>query len=722
MSGLQEKSVNTTLRKVIAAISVMGSLVAVAASFPETREQNVIDSYHGHEVVDPYQWLEDWSSPEVKAWSAAQNDAARKLLNAVANREAITRRVETVIGENTVSYYDAQRVGDVAFFMKFAPPRQQPLLVQIDPDGDPGSERVLFDPVAFDDSGSTSVEWYRVSPDGQKLALALTVAGAETADLYVMDIASGQLIDEVVPRVNGPTAGGDLSWDADSSGFYYTRYPRDGEKSAEDQNFYQQLWHRTLGTPLAADKYEIGELFDRIAEIRVEQHEPSGKVLVTMQYGDSGRFQLHVRDSNGTWHRVANYADQLVQGTFIDADHLLVLSRKNAPRGKFMRMDISALPATELKQLVAQSEDALASNFYGAPTFVVHAGGIYAKVLLGGPQELRVYDLEGAPLPAPPLEVSGVGQILPWDEGVLIRHYSYLSPSSWLTFDGAQTSRHPLSSTSPVDFKGFKVKREFAASKDKTRIPVNIIMAEHAQPDGNSPLLLTGYGGYGISLSPGFNPVRKVWLEQGGIIAIANLRGGGEYGEEWHRQGMLTKKQNVFDDFYGVMRYLVDAGYTSTDRLVIEGGSNGGLLMGAMITQHPGDFHAVISHVGIYDSLRVELSPNGAFNIPEFGTVTDPAHFAALYAYSPYHNVERTAYPAIMFMTGANDGRVDPMHSRKMTAMLQARNTSSNPVLLRTSGDTGHGSGTPLSETISQQVDRMAFLFDSLGMEYRPVD
>ena len=219
----------------------------------------------------------------------------------------------------------------------------------------------------------------------------------------------------------------------------------------------------------------------------------------------------------------------------------------------------------------------------------------------------------------------------------------------------------------------------------------------------------------------GFNPVLKVWLEQGGIYALANLRGGGEYGDDWHRQGMLAKKQNVFDDFYAVMRYLVEAGYTQVSKLAIEGGSNGGLLMGAMITQHPHDFQAVISHVGIYDSLRSELSPNGAFNIPEFGSVKDPGMFKALYAYSPYHHVHKTAYPAILFMTGENDGRVDPMHSRKMTAALQYANTSGKPILLRTSGNTGHGAGTPLDETIAQQVDRLVFLFDSLGMQYQTV-
>jgi prolyl oligopeptidase len=706
------------MRALCLAFLAMSSIAAIAGEYPETRREVVVDSYHVVEVADPYQWLEDWSSAEVKAWSAAQNEAARAQLDALPHRKAIAQRVEAVMGGDTTSYYSAQRVGDQAWFIKYAPPKQQPYLVQIHASGDADSERIVFDPEKMDESGSTSIEWFRVSPDGKRVAIALTVAGAETADLHIFDNQTGQQVDAVVPRVNGPTAGGDLAWDADSAGFYYTRYPREGEKASADMNFFQQLWHRRLATPLEEDRYEIGELFDRIAEIRVIQHLPSGKVLVTMQYGDSGRFQLYVRNTDGGWHRVADYDDRLVQATFIDDNALLVLSRKDTPRGAWLQMDISELPAVKLEKLISPGEFAFASDFYYDPPVVVHGEKIYAKTLVGGPEELRVYALDGTPLPSPDLGISGVGQILPWDDGVLLRQYSYLAPTNWLLFDGKRSSRHPLSSTSPVSFEGAVVERKRARSKDGTEVPVSIIMAEGTRLDGSSPLLLTGYGGYGISLSPGFNPIRKLWLEQGGIIAIANLRGGGEFGDEWHRQGMLTNKQNVFDDFHGVMKYLVEAGYTSRDKLAIEGGSNGGLLMGAMITQHPGDFAAVISHVGIYDSLRVELSPNGAFNIPEFGTVKDPDQFRALRAYSPYHNVASTAYPPILFMTGENDGRVDPMHSRKMTAMLQANTTSGKPILLRTSGNTGHGSGTPYGEAVSQQVDRLVFLFDSLGMAY----
>lgn len=702
-------------------IVVLCSLIvlpATAMDHPETRRANTVDVYHGVKVSDPYQWLEDWSSQEVKSWSAAQNSVARKALDQLPGRAAIAKDVEAVVVADTLSYYSGERVGDQAWFIKYAPPKQQPFLVQVNAVVDDRAERIIFDPAEGDASASTSIEWFDVSPDGKLVAIALTVAGAEVADLHLFDLNSGDPIDTVLPRVNGPTAGGEMSWDADSKGFFYTRYPRDGETSPQDQNFFQQLWHRKLGTPLEDDRYELGRKFDRIAEIRVQQHHASGKVLATMQYGDSGKFQLYVRDKKQTWLRVSNYEDKIVQAQFIDGATLLALSRAKAPRGKFVALDISKLPSTSQSVLVDESEETLASDFYGSPTFIVHNDLIYAKVLLGGPENLRVFNLQGKSQRAPKLGVSGIGQIIGWGDDVLIRHSSYFDPNSWLTFDGTSARKHELSSTSAVNFDDYKVVRELATSKDGTKVPVNIIMAKKTKLDGNNPLLLTGYGGYGISLSPGFSPVRKIWLDQGGIISIANLRGGGEFGETWHQQGMLTAKQNVFDDFHAVMGHLVTRGYTQAKKLVIEGGSNGGLLMGAMITQHPKDFAATVSHVGIYDSLRTELSPNGAFNIPEFGTVTNEAHFKALHAYSPYHNVAKDDYPAVLFMTGENDGRVDPMHSRKMTAVLQSASSSKNPIWLRTSGSTGHGSGTPLDEGIAQAVDRFAFMFDSLGIEY----
>jgi prolyl oligopeptidase len=291
-----------------------------------------------------------------------------------------------------------------------------------------------------------------------------------------------------------------------------------------------------------------------------------------------------------------------------------------------------------------------------------------------------------------------------------------------MTYEPAAGQPHStkLAETSPADFSDAEVVREFATSKDGTKVPLNIIRRKGTKLDGKNPTRLYGYGGYGISLSPIFGVGRRIWLDQGGVYVVANLRGGGEFGEEWHKAGNLTRKQNVFDDFAACAQYLVKAGYTHPDKLAVEGASNGGLLMGAFLTQHPELARVVVSHVGIYDALRTELEPNGEFNITEFGTVKDADQFAALYAYSPYHHVvDGTRYPAVLLLTGDHDGRVNPFHSRKMIARLQAANHSKHPILLRTTSAAGHGMGTAFDEGIAEGADVYAFLFDQLGLKYK---
>lgn len=279
-----------------------------------------------------------------------------------------------------------------------------------------------------------------------------------------------------------------------------------------------------------------------------------------------------------------------------------------------------------------------------------------------------------------------------------------------------------ISSTARADFSDTEVIREIAISKDGTRVPMSVIRRKGTVLNGKKPTLLTGYGGYGASRTPSFLGARRVWLDEGGVIVVADIRGGGEFGEQWHLAGNLTKKQNVFDDFIACAEHLIEARYTSPEHFVIEGGSNGGLLMGAALTQRPDLFKAVVSHVGIYAMLRVELSPNGAFNVTELGTVKNSEQFFSMHAYSPYHHVkDGTRYPSVLFLTGANDPRVDPMQSRKMTARLQAAGGGAGTVLLRTSSNSGHGIGTALSEAIEQEVDVNSFLFDRLGIQYHSV-
>jgi prolyl oligopeptidase len=360
----------------------------------------------------------------------------------------------------------------------------------------------------------------------------------------------------------------------------------------------------------------------------------------------------------------------------------------------------------------------------GAP--VVTEKALYVRELIGGPSQVARFDRAGqrlGVLPSP--DVASAGQVVPLGNGTLLYSVaSYLRPTYFARFDetSGRSEVSKLAPSSPVKFDDTEVIRVLVTSKDGTRVPINIIRRIGTRTDGSNPVLLNGYGGYGISLAPRFlGADRRLWLDGGGVFVIANLRGGGEYGEDWHAQGALTRKQNVFDDFIAAARYLIDQHYTTPERLAIIGGSNGGLLMGASFTQHPELFRAAVSQVGIYDMLRVELDPNGLFNTTEFGSVKDEEQFKALYAYSPYHHVVDGAhYPAIFMATGENDGRVNPMHSRKMAARLQAASASDRPVYLSINRQAGHGIGSALSIRVNQSADYIAFLCDQLGMKLAP--
>ena len=335
---------------------------------------------------------------------------------------------------------------------------------------------------------------------------------------------------------------------------------------------------------------------------------------------------------------------------------------------------------------------------------------------------MRVFSAEGKPQPAPrQAAISSVGGLAAMNSGDVIFHTeSFTQPARYMRFniETGDTQATSLVNGSPVDLSDVEVIRTTAKSKDGTDVPLNILLPKGARAGGNHPCVATGYGGYGISIAPRFRAMDKVMLENGVIYVIANLRGGGEFGEAWHLGGNLTNKQNVFEDFAAVLKHLIAEGYTSSEKLAIIGGSNGGLLMGATMTQHPELMKAVVTKVGIYDMLRVELSSNGAFNIPEFGTVKDHDQFQALHAYSPYHAVEDgVPYPAVLLTTGENDPRVDPMQSRKMTARLQAATGSDAPILLRTNASTGHGADASLDERVAEEVDVLAFLFWQLGIE-----
>lgn len=695
---------------------------AVDATAPAAIAQPVIDRYHGVAVSDPYRWLEDGAAPRVEAWSSAQNSRTRAYLDRLPIRATLHDRIMAAASKTSPSYHELTLAEGRLFSLTVQPPRQQPMVTVMPPSADPAAARVVVDPNALDPSGQTAIDWFVPAPDGSKLAVSLSRNGSEDGTVHVFDVATGKDTGEAVPRAQYPTAGGSLAWKADSSGFWYTRYPGD-ERAPDDRHFYQQVYYHRLGSDPSKDSYVIGRDFPKIAEIALDARQNPNAVLLSVANGDGGQFEHYVIGADGHVTQVTHFADQVVAGSIGPDDVLYLVSKKAAPRGRILSLKLSDHDLSHATMLVPQGEGAIqgGGEFGGVPV-VVTGDALYLRELVGGPSRVAIFAHDGTPkgeIPLPP--ITAVDELEPAGGGrVLYGVQTYLTPYHVLAYDEATHASTPtkLAETSPVHFDDAEVVRLFAVSKDGTRVPVNVIRRRGSHANGSSPTLLYGYGGYGVSMTPRFaGAATRLWLDAGGVWAVANLRGGGEYGEDWHNEGALTHKQHVFDDFLAAGRALVGARITSPAHLAILGGSNGGLLMGAALTQAPSMFHAVVSLVGIYDMMRIERDPNGAFNVTEFGSVTDPAQFKAMLAYSPYQRVKAgTPYPAVFMATGTHDGRVNPAQSRKMIARLQAATGSDHPVYLSISDKAGHGIGSALSVKVDQQSDYMAFLFDQLGM------
>ncbi|MEO8155499.1 MAG: prolyl oligopeptidase family serine peptidase [Rhizobacter sp.] len=695
---------------------------AAPLAYPDSPRKPVEDSFHGTTVSEDYRWLEQTDSKDVVAWIAAQNGLTRQVIDALPQRKAIKNELLEMVGSGKASRFGFDYSGGKLFALKRQPPKNQNVLVVLNAKADLTSERVVLDPTAIDPSGKTTIDWFKPSRDGTIVAVSLSKNGSEDGTLYLYRTDTGKQLADVVPRVQYPTGGGSVAWATDGKGFYYTRYPQGTEREAADANFYQQVFFHKLGTSSKADNYVIGKEFPRIAEIALQASEDGRHLLADVSNGDGGEHGIYLRSGAGPWRRIADYTDGFRHAEFGRDGRLYALGLKGSPRGRIVTMRLADRKATltNAPTLVPES-DAVIEDLAPAAT------KLYVEVLVGGPSELRTYTLDGrslGTLNAQPIAAVNLGARLDGD-AILFGSQSFVQAFSWYAYDGARSGTAPVKtelSDAPsfaVDggYPGAEVVREMAISKDGTLVPVNIVRNKGVALDGTQPVLLYGYGGYGVSMRPRFSRNTVAWLRHGGVFALVNVRGGGEFGEDWHLGGNLTKKQNVFDDFIASAELLISRGYTRPDKLAIEGGSNGGLLMGAVTVQRPELFRAVVTQVGIYDMLRVELTPNGAFNVTEFGTVKNPDHFKALLAYSPYHHVNNgTAYPAVLLTTGEHDGRVDPWMSYKMTARLQAANPGGSPVLLRVASDAGHGIGTSLASELDEQADEMAFLFDQLGM------
>ena len=705
-----------------AALSLIAAADARDVGAPATRVDPVTDAVQGVAITDPYRWLENPADPDVRAWTAAQTARTRAYIDALPYRAALADRLTALISQTSPSYDDLRSAGGKLFALHFDPNKQQPMLAVMGPDADSAHARDFLDPNAIDPTGGTAIDWYVPSPDGARVAVSLSRGGSEDGDLHVFDVATGREVGEVIPHVQYPTAGGDAAWSDDGQTIYYTRFPGE-ERPEADRHFYQTVWRHKLGTPISTDAQVFGNGLPRVAEIQLDYSHAAHALLITVANGDGGQFANYVIDNSGT-HQITRFEDGVDYAAFGPDRALYLVSKHGASRRQILKLAPGDYDLAHARVIVPESQDVIFTNFAGDDPLAFPGNLLAVKYLAGGPSRVKLFSLNGAPrgeADVPP--VATVDEIEAVGRDLLYSVETYLTPRAFhRRLPNGRDVLTSLRVTSPVNFDDMEVVRVMATSKDGTQVPVNIIRKKGIVLDGTNPTMLYGYGGYGISETPYFlGPSRRLFFDAGGVFATANIRGGGEFGEDWHLQGALTHKQNVFDDFTAAAQLLIDQHYTSPQHLAIRGGSNGGLLMGAMITQHPEMFRAVASSVGIYDMLRVELDPNGEFNTTEFGTVTNPDQFRALYAYSPYHHVQDgVAYPAVLMQTGENDGRVNPMQSRKMTARLQAATSSPYPVFLVTTSAAGHGIGSPLSVQVGQTADYLAFLFDQLGMHWQP--
>ena len=695
---------------------------------PATPKKPVTEEIRGVKITDDYRWLENNNDPAVKAWVAAQDKRARSHFQALPEHAEILEWMKALSKSRSPRYYALKQVGASLFALKSTPGKQQALLVKLKSASEAGPETVVVDPNVLDSSGSTAIQFYVPSPDGKLVAVALAQGGSEAGELHIFDVTSGKALPDVLSRTSFPTAGGSAAWTPDGTGLYYTRYPREGERPQQDLAFYQQIYLHKLGTALDEDTYVLGKDFPRIAEVGLSTTSDGQYVLATVANGDGGQFEHFLRDRGGKWNQLTHFEDNVSAVTFDDGNSLYLVSRKDAPRGKMLRLSVDNPNLSDAQTIVPQTRDVI-QGFSSAiegfvPNLVATHGRLYVVELVGGPTQVRIFDNSGKSLGLVPIEpVSDVSEIVQQPDGsLLFYNESYLKPGAWYRYNpqDGKTTETVLRRTSPVKFDDIVAEREFATSKDGTKVPITVLHKKNMGRSGIHPTILTGYGGFDLSLTPGFGAPLRIWFDADGVFAIANLRGGGEYGEEWHDQGKLINKQHVFDDFIACAQLLIQRKYTNPKKLGIEGGSNGGLLMGAALTQRPDLFRAVASTAGIYDMMRVESTQNGQFNATEYGSIKNPEQFKALYAYSPYHHVvDDTKYPAILLIVGENDLRVDPWHSRKFAARLQAASTSELPIFLVSFSNAGHGGiGSGEDQQIAMSAYRWAFFFEQLGTSF----
>ncbi len=683
------------------------------SSYPETRRVDQVDTFHGVDVPDPYRWLEEdvRNSEEVAEWVKAQNTIAREYLDAIPLRKQIQERLTKLW--NFERYSVPTHTAGKYFYMKNNGLQNQAVLYVAD--GFDSAGRVLIDPNTWSEDGTIALGETNESDDAKLLAYARKEAGSDWSTIYVMEVETGKQLDDKLEWVRW----GNIVWNAEGTGFFYTRYPepKEGEQFQALATNPAIHFHK-LGTPQANDPFVYKRPDKPTWSFWLARTDDNKFLVLTISRSTDPQNQVLIRQVDapldGEFHPLIDDFENEFMFLGNLEDKLYFLTDYKAPTKRLVAMDVNKPGREELAEIVPASE----ATLDGACLFKEKIVGVYLKDVV---TQVKTFALDGKP--GNDVELPGIGTASGFsgrqtDTETFFSFTSYITPASIFRLDLANNDvkviRQPQVDFNPADYES---RQAFFTSKDGTRIPIIVSHRKGLERNGQNPTLLYGYGGFSISLTPNFSVGFATWMEMGGVVAVPNLRGGGEYGEEWHQAGKKVNKQNVFDDFIAAAEWLIAEKYTSTEKLAIMGGSNGGLLVGAVMTQRPELFGACLPEVGVMDMLRYQNFTAGHFWRDEFGTVDDPAEFKALIAYSPYHNIKtETEYPPTMVVTADTDDRVVPMHSFKFGAALQHAQAGDAPILMRIETRAGHGAGTPTTKRIEETADLWAFLWKNLGM------
>lgn len=675
-------------------------------TYPPTRSDNVVEVLHGEQVADPYRWLENGDSPDTQAWTAAQNAATRDYLDAVPARRAIRNRLEQLLTIGAISAPTPAR--GRYFYQRRDGSQNQPVLYVRDGVG--GADRVLLDLNAMDAAGTTALDWYFPNEDGSLLAYGLSTNGSEESVLQILQVNTGMHLPDRISQ----TRACDVAWLPDGTGFYYTRYPHDGEVPVEELQYHRAVFFHRLGTDPAADPLILKPVQkEHWPGVTVS---PDGRWLLVTVARTFDQTDLYLQDrlSGGPLTAIIQGLPHQFEG-HLGHDALYIRSNIEGSNYGLYLADPTRPAPENWRAIVPPREDAVLDGV------MLTRRRLGLSYLERASSRLLVVDLDGGNPREVPLPT--IGSLFGWGgepdgDELFYAFSSYTVPPSVYRVElTGMTVSLWRRVEADLDPDRFELRQVTYPSRDGTLVTMFVVHRRGLRLDGSNPTYLTGYGGFNISMSPGFSRSLLLWMEQGGVVAVPNIRGGGEYGEAWHQGGMLATKQNSFDDFIAAAEYLIREKYTSPGKLAIAGGSNGGLLMGAVLTQRPDLFRAVVVQVPLLDMLRYHRFRIARLWIPEYGSSEDPRQFAWLRAYSPLHQVrDGVSYPAVFLATAESDTRVDPLHARKMAARLQAATASDRPILLRLEERAGHGAGKPVSKVLEELVDTWSFVFRELGM------